>query len=427
MAKNNSSSSIKILHKLYLLRNVTVIFVLMMVAMALFVLDINLPIIPISIIMLLMITTNVVTRLLINFLQEAVDIIIFSQLLIEVLLFSFVLFFTGGATNPVTFFYLIPLAIAATIIPGFMTWVLTLVTIVAYSILLKYYIPLNHQGMDHASSINTEYFHQHILGMWVGFLVSAILITWFITYLSKELKQHKQNLADEKQREMRNQQIITMGTLAVGTAHELGTPLASLAIVAGEITNGFNATQYPQLFENQKILLIQVKRCKKIISALSDSTGNLRADAGHLMSIDIFFKTILDDWLKQRANIDYKISHKQQSPCAKIIYDKTLSQAIINLLNNATDESVKPIEIYTDVNAQEVIIEIIDSGHGMSDAQIALAGKMFFSNKPHGVGVGLFLALTTIQRNGGSVNFAHRGTKGTKTLIKLPLIKLGNE
>ena len=83
--------------------------------------------------------------------------------------------------------------------------------------------------------------------------------------------------------------MVTLGTLAAGTAHELGTPLASLAIIAGEITDGFSKHSHPDLFENQAILRDQIQRCKKILSVLSDSTGESRADAGFLMSVQDFY------------------------------------------------------------------------------------------------------------------------------------------
>ena len=79
-------------------------------------------------------------------------------------------------------------------------------------------------------------FSQHVLGMWFGFMVSAMLVTWFITNLSRVLKQREKDIADARQRELRDQQMVTLGTLAAGTAHELGTPLASLAIIVmGEL------------------------------------------------------------------------------------------------------------------------------------------------------------------------------------------------
>ena len=424
MPSNNFSSSTRILRQLYFLRNITITFIVVMILMALLGLHINLPVLPLSIIILIMAITNLVTRFIIDSGKQITERMIFIQLLLEILSFSLILYFAGGATNPFTFFYLIPLAISATVIPGFPTWALTSLTVLLYSLLLKYYVPLSYNMMNHqhGGAASDGQFSQHVLGMWFGFLVSAVLVTWFITYLSKELKQREKAIADARQRELRDQQMVTLGTLAAGTAHELGTPLASLAIIAGEITDGYSAQSNPELFENQAILRSQIQRCKKILSVLSDTSGESRADAGYLMPVQDFFDQVLHHWQDQRPETSFKTELNPLNTPLKILYDKTISQALINLLNNAADATVNPIEIHASLEDQNLLFEIRDSGSGLSEKQLAMAGEVSFSNKPDGMGIGLFLAITTIRRSEGSIDFQPRPTGGTSTLVRLALI-----
>ena len=145
MPLHPTNSSARILHQLYFLRNITITFILLMAVVALLGLNINLPVLPLTIILLIMAVTNLVTRFFIDSGKEITDRIIFTQLLLEIFSFSLILYFTGGATNPFTFFFLIPLAISATVIPGRRTWLLTLLTVILYSLLLKYYVPLTYQ------------------------------------------------------------------------------------------------------------------------------------------------------------------------------------------------------------------------------------------------------------------------------------------
>ncbi len=423
MSSVTFSGSTRILRQLYFLRNITITFVTVMTMMAFFGLKINLPVIPLSIIILIMAVTNLITRIFIDSGKPVTEKLIFFQLLLEIFSFSLILYFAGGATNPFTFFYLIPLAISATVIPGLSTWILTSLTVILYSLLLKYYVPLSYNMMDHQTGMASDgQFSQHVSGMWFGFLVSAILVTWFITYLSKELKQREQAIADARQRELRDQQMVTLGTLAAGTAHELGTPLASLAIIAGEITNGYSEKSDPELFENQAILRNQIQRCKKILSVLSDSTGESRADEGYLMPVVDFFDQVFNRWHEQRPDTHYikKVDSLQTS--FQLLFDKTISQALINLLNNAADASNDPIEIHAAIDKHQLLIEIQDNGGGFSEEQIAMAGEVSFSNKPDGMGIGLFLAITTIRRSGGSIEFQHRQSGGTSTFVRLTLI-----
>ena len=424
MPADRKHSSGKILRQLYFLRNITITFILLMIVLAVLGLNIDLPVLPLSLILALMVATNLITRFFINSGKGNTFRLIFIQLLLEILSFSGILYFSGGATNPFTFFFLIPLAIAATVIPGVPTWLLTALTVMLYSLLLKFYVPLGYQLQGHHHELSADgQFSQHVLGMWFGFLVSAALVTWFITYLSKELKQRDLAIAEARQREMRDQQMVTLGTLAAGTAHELGTPLASLAVISGEITDGFDPQEHPELFENQKILRDQINRCKKILSVLSDSAGESRADEGHLVPIDAFINRVIQQWRYQRPDIPFEIQHNTEQVKGRLLYDRTISQALINLLNNAADATTDSITLLYHADQQELQLDIQDSGSGMSDEQIALAGDVSFSSKPDGMGIGLFLAITTIRRIGGSVSFRRRQSLGTSTRIKLPLIQ----
>lgn len=423
MSNNGIQSSARILRQLYLLRNVTIVFISLMVILAYYGLNINLPVIPLSIILLIMAITNLVTRFIIDQGKVISQRMIFIQLLIEIFSFSLILYFAGGATNPLTFFYLIPLAIAATVIPGRYTWTLTLITVALYSLLLEYYIPLSYQVHDHQHmQSGSSQFSQHVLGMWFGFLVSALLVTWFITYLAQELNARDKAINEARQRELRDQQMVTLGTLAAGTAHELSTPLATLAIVSGELTDGYDPKSNEELFENQQILRNQIARCKDILSVLSESAGEARADEGYLIAADDFIDQTIQHWKNLRENTPFELNKTKLSDSAQLLYDKTISQSVINLLNNAAEVSEAPIHINTSNQQDNLIIEIIDNGPGMSDKQIEMAGQTSFSDKPHGMGIGLFLAISTLRRIGGSVHFERLPESGTRTLITMPLI-----
>ena len=427
MPLRHLNSSSKILYQIYGLRFITMSLILCMMILATNFLEIKLPLIPLSFVLLGLAITNFWTARINESGVEVSDRIIFIQLLIDILSFSLVLYFSGGATSPFTFFYLIPLAVAATVIPGLNTWILTGITALLYSVILGYYIPLEypndiHAGMNHADMNHDGKFNQHVVGMWVGFMVSAVLVTWFITYLSKELKQRNQAIADAHQRELRDQQMITLGTLAAGTAHELGTPLASLAIVAGEITEGLTEDDHPDLFNNQRILRDQIQRCKKILSVLSASSGESRAENGYAMTVTDFINKIIQQWDQQRKGEGGDLSLKLYDPEARVLFDTIISQALINLLNNAAEESPGRINVKVTDNTNEILIAIRDSGKGISDEQIAKAGEVTFSNKPDGLGIGLFLAITTVRRSGGDVNFKRHKKGGTSTLVTLPLL-----
>ncbi len=422
MAQDPANSSSRILMQLFWLRNFTMVFLIAMFLLALFVLEIDLPVMPLSFILLILALANLATRKLINSHKVVSESSIFNQLSIDIIAFSLILYFAGGATNPFTFFYLIPLAISATIIPGKQTWVLTALAVVAYSLLLKFYVPLAYFGHDHHNMVASDgLFNQHVIGMWFGFLLSATLVTWFVTYLSKELKQRDRDIEEARRRELRDQQMITLGTLAAGTAHELGTPLASLSVVAGEITRDYDPVKNSELFWHQEILRQQIGRCKEILSVLSDTVGQSRAETGHPVAAQEFVEQVVSRWRRHRESADSQTFFPDYPIEGNLIYDKTIDQAMANLLNNSADESVGRVNIAISSNERELYFDIIDDGEGISDEKIAMAGEVSFSSKPNGMGIGLFLALTTLRRIGASVAFS-RMNPGTRTRVVLPFL-----
>lgn len=422
MSKKSLSSSLKILQQLFILRNITLSFIILMILGTEFLLDFHLPLLPIGLVLFSMICVNIYTLYLLKNKTDASDKLLFLQLLFEVLSITLILYFSGGATNPFTFYYLIPIAIAATVIPGKSTWFLMTLGVLAYSLLLKYYQPLM-STVGHQHDMNNDgLFSQHVLGMWVGFLISAVLVTLFITRLAKELKYRDEAIVEAHENELRYQQMITLGSLAAGTAHELGTPLASLAIITGELTDGLIEKNHPELFINQKIMHDQIMRCKKILSVLSDSVGESRADAGSLIDASDYISQILDDWQQARSNIHCTVDFKTEIN-GMLLSDKTLSQAFINLFNNAADASDDELQLFFSMSdPNKLCADIINNGVGISDEQIKLAGDVSFSTKPDGMGIGLYLAITSIRRYEGEVNFKRLKSGGTITTIHLPVI-----
>ncbi len=414
-------SSLRILRQLYLLRSILIVFIVMMIVLAVYGLDISLPVLPLTVVLLIMAATNLMTRLLIRSGREISDRQLFAQLLVEIIAFTLILYFTGGATNPFTFLYLIPLAIAATVIPGKPTWLLTGLTFVLYSLLLKFYRPLGYRMEPHGMGMRDNAFSTHVIGMWFGFLLAATLVTLFITWLARELKRRDRAIEEARRREIRDQQLVALGTLAAGAAHELGTPLGSMALIVGDLTEGYAPDRDARLFEDQRLLREQIQRCKQILSVLSDQAGESRADSGRLRPAREMLSDMLQRWQQQRPDCECHLEIEPLTDDAMLIHDRPLEQALTNLFDNAADAGDR---MTVEVRSQDdwLLIDIVDSGPGLSEEQIAMAGETAFSTKPDGMGIGLFLAITTLRRCGGDIRF-ESGKQGARTQVRLPMIQ----
>ena len=341
----------------------------------------------------------------------------FAQLLVDVFALSALLYFSGGSTNPFISLYLLPLTIAAAALPWAYTWVMAAVTISCYTLMLFYYLPLPHDHDEHNSEFNL-----HVSGMWLAFVLSTMLIAWFVVKMGISIRERDKDLALAREQALRNEQIIALGTLAAGAAHELGTPLATMAIVTGELQDEYKENREFQ--DNIRILRDQITQCKHTLTQLLADAGQARAEEGSGQAVDSFLRQVLDKWQLMRPSVQFTYRGSGVEPAPKILNTQLLSQSILNLLNNAADASLKHIEIEVSWNYQELHLQILDYGDGLTGEAVQRAGQPFFTSKAsgQGFGIGLFLANANIERFGGKVRLTNR-VGGACTQVTLPLIR----
>jgi two-component system sensor histidine kinase RegB len=196
--------------------------------------------------------------------DSATSVELHSQLLIDIFALSALVFFSGGATNPLVSLLLPPVAIAALTLPVRYVAAVGAIAIAAYSALMFFYVPL-------AMSDATRATRLHLLGMWLTFAVSALMVAWFAVRMTKLIRQRDAELATAREQALRDERIMAIGTLAAGAAHELGTPLGTMALVAGELARD---PQLPDAArEDVALLRQQIGVCKEIITGLSRRAG----------------------------------------------------------------------------------------------------------------------------------------------------------
>jgi two-component system sensor histidine kinase RegB len=360
---------------------------------------------------------------------------LFGQLVLDVLALTFLLYLTGGSTNPFVSVYLLTLSIAATLFARTYVWTLTSVTVVAYTLLLFFYIPLpgaevatpstllfpehNHTPSAHADHNS---FSLHVWGMWFNFVVSAGLIAFFVQRIALSLRERERELALIREESLRNERILALGTLAAGTAHELGTPLATIAVITAELADEFS--NEPDIAPQLKVVREQIDRCKQVLNKLvttAASPGGILTSTNNPL-VD-YVADLLEQWQIIRPSVCYRLTNRCQQLTLYLRTDATLSQALINLLNNAADVCAAEIEILIRQQDNYCVMQILDQGPGLSAEMLQHAGKAFFTTTTtaHGMGIGLLLANATIERFGGRVQLFNRQAGGACTEIILPI------
>jgi two-component system, sensor histidine kinase RegB len=341
----------------------------------------------------------------------------FAELLADVLALTTLFYMSGGSTNPFVSVYLLPLTIAATSLPLRHAWAMATVTSACYTLLMFFYRPL---GVDH--SMHAAAFNLHVTGMWANFIVSAVLITGFVGTMSASIRKRDRELGTARERALRDEQVLALGTFAAGAAHELGTPLSTIAVLAREMEH--DHAGMPALYADLALLRTQVEQCRTILNGLTAAAGHARAVSAARQDLDRFLRNVIDKWMLLRPEVPLSLHFNGPGAAPQIVAEETVSQTLINLLNNAADASPAGVEIEGCWNGDEVTVEVRDLGPGITEEVAARAGRTFVSTKSAGRGIGLFLANATIERLGGSVALFNREGGGGCTRVTIPLSRL---
>ncbi|MGZ3873835.1 MAG: ATP-binding protein [Bacteroidia bacterium] len=433
---------------LFILRNLMIMSEVILIVLSVYGLNIRLPEQPLWLVILSIIVVNIYTSMRLQTEDPVTELEIFSQLVIDVFGITALLYLTGGASNPITWVFLLPLIITAIMLHQSYAWYMVILTTSMYTALMAYNIPLpsiephmpnpemrysdtkNYELLQqvHAMS-DTHYFNLHIFGMWFGFVFSAGLVAFFVVELAKTLKAQERNLAEARENALRDERVVALGTLAASAAHDMGTPLGTIAIVVHELEQEYPVHRFPDLQEKLLIMQQQIDRCKTALSVMSASAGEMRAESGSAMLLTDYIDEVINQWRthKPTAKLCFFID-PDVAIRAKIVAELTLTHSIINILNNAAEASPpeKGIEFHAAWDSDYAVIKIKDFGPGLPPELIDFAGKQPVISKKRGLGVGLFLAYSTINRLGGKISLYNNESGGACAEITLPLLNTEN-
>jgi len=243
------------------------------------------------------------------------------------------------------------------------------------------------------------------------------VVSYFVVKMAHAVRERDAALAKVREDTLRNERIVALGIQAAGAAHELGTPLSTLAVVIGELKR--DQAVLPEHRDNLAILDGQVQACKRILGKLLANAQDTETQA--VQPLEHFLAATLDEWqlLRPTVHCHYQATGAQPAPMMSI--DPALRAALLNLLNNAADASPQEINIEAHWDADNFTLKIHDHGKGLTPEAAARAGSAFFTTKKEGRGLGLLLANATVERMGGKVRLFNREGGGATTEVILPL------
>jgi len=345
----------------------------------------------------------------------ATDRQLFAQLLLDVAALTAIAYFAGGSTNPLISLYLLWIAAGAAMLDAGLATALAGLCIAAYS--LVNFVHTEVHIHDHEKALQI-----HLIGMWVVFVFSAITICWSVLRLTAAVRRRDAELAAARETALRGERVVALGNLAAGAAHELGTPLATLAVLAGELLRDpqLAAPLRPEL----ELMQGQIQECKRIITQLAAQAGTSRAEALLAGPLDEWFTQLVERWRRQRPLVTAQLRLEGAQPGPRVVMDATLGQALLNLFNNAADASPEQVEIAVRWDADAFEAQVLDRGGGIASAVQMRLGRELVTTREDGMGMGLVLAYAAVERSGGTLSFVARPGGGTVATVRIALAAL---
>lgn len=408
------------LRRLHALRNFAIAGQTLAVLTAVFGFGIPLPLLPMGVLIAGLTAANLITGRRIAGGREVTERELLGQLLLDAGTLAGLLYCSGGAYNPFVWLLLLPVAIAATLLRPAYTRLLAATTVACYSVLM-----VTHRPLPRDDLLLGHGFQLHVIGMWVGFVISAALMSYFVARMATTLREREHSLAQQREQALRDERLVALGALAAGVAHELGTPLSTMATLAHELQQEHARSGNVKDLQRQMLIFReQIDRCKQALKVMSASAGDLPVEEGRGVAADDYLREVNAEWRALRPRVQSTFSLQGDGPAPRLVADRTLSQALITILHNAADASPDEVSVNARWDSSSLTIDICDRGRGLTSGACASAGKQPFTTKADGLGLGLFLAHAVIGRLGGEVALLPRNGGGTCARVCLALAAL---
>jgi two-component system, sensor histidine kinase RegB len=341
---------------------------------------------------------------------------------LDFVLLTALLHAAGGPSNPFSVLYLVHIALAAVVLKPSYAWALAALAATCFGALFA--LPSDasnaanmhvHRHHDHAAM------NLHLQGMWVAFAVAAFVIAYFVTRVTRDLERQRAEAANAQARALRNEKLASLATLAAGAAHELATPLATIAVVAKELERELLRSA-PTSAEDAQLIRAEVERCKHILEQMASDSGESAGEA--FVTIDA--RTLVERSLEELGERDRVHVEIGSNPTVEVPLT-VLSRALRGLVRNALQASTSEVLVRASERAGRLALEVIDRGTGMSAEVLANVGEPFFTTKPpgQGMGLGVFLARALCDRLGGTFELNSELGRGTEVRVLLPHRELG--
>lgn len=336
-------------------------------------------------------------------------------LLVDTALLTGMLLLSGGPSNPFSVFYIVHVALAARLLDARWAVVLGVATSAAFGILFFLTPASAMHAMHHGNGMVW-----HLRGMWVSYTLAAAFVGHFVARMTRAIELRDQEIARVQRDAANTEKLAALGTLAGGAAHELGTPLSTIAVVAGELVHAAKGPlDADSVRADAELLRREAARCREIVGRMSASAGQTRGEAAVRTDMRWVAEQVRDALGPEQTRLDVAVSER----CFYTVPREALVQVLLSLVSNALYASLPEgrVHLRFAVEDRRLNICVSDEGSGMSAEVLARAIDPFFSTKApgEGMGLGLYLAHGFATALGGQLRLESEPHKGTRATLLL--------
>lgn len=340
------------------------------------------------------------------------------QLVFDLAAWGAYIYLSGGATNPLISVFLPLVAIAAIVLGKRQSWFFGFAAIFSYTFLWRFYQPLEIADAQTATRL-------HLLGMWLVFVVSAVVVIWFILQMTQAIRERDKALAEAREQFIRNDWVVSMGSLAAGAAHELSTPLGTMNILVDEWLEDANLPASKR--REYALLRKQIEICKHSLNLLTQRAGSPRIVGVDGVPAEQWLHTLLSEWTSSNPGASLIVSTDWGTEVPRIPADINLERAVANLLDNAMAAGACRIALEARCSRQNLVIQIDDDGRGISSNALHAFNRAQPIASDQGMGIGLLLSRSAAERQGGRLILEKLLGRGTRATLKLPIDNVSEE
>lgn len=353
-----------------------------------------------------------------------------AVIVLDVLLLTGLLLASGGSANPFSVFYLVHVVLAGYVLGTTGTQWVAALTVLCFGLLFVLpSLPL--EGHHHSAH---DAHNLHFQGMWVAYMLAAASLAVFVTGLTKSLARRERELIRLRARTERSERLAALAAFSASAAHELGSPLTTIAITAKELERGLSqldpariAADLPLHLDDVQLIRAEVERSRTMLHELSRRGGLHTGERPEICAVDDLWAEAIE---RVRLRPNLRVSAPDPSPGLRLILPRTaLIQTLVNVIENAHEaheraQCGEAIQVGTRAQGELICLWVRDRGPGFDAQILADLGQPFTTSRPgEGLGLGLHLADNLAHTLGGHLD-VRSSAAGSEVALCLPLSAL---